>query len=79
MAILSPELAAKIARWKSAGQEIVFTNGVFDLLHPGHVAIMQEARASRRRADRGAEQRRLGAGCWARAMTARCWTSRRAR
>lgn len=44
MAILSPELSAKIARWKSAGLEIVFTNGVFDLLHPGHVAILQEAR-----------------------------------
>jgi D-beta-D-heptose 7-phosphate kinase / D-beta-D-heptose 1-phosphate adenosyltransferase len=44
MAILNPELAAKIARWKSAGREIVFTNGVFDLLHPGHVAILQEAR-----------------------------------
>jgi len=26
------------------GQRIVFTNGVFDLLHPGHVRYLQEAR-----------------------------------
>jgi rfaE bifunctional protein nucleotidyltransferase chain/domain len=44
MAALSYELAAKLARWKSAGQEIVFTNGVFDLLHPGHVSILQAGR-----------------------------------
>jgi D-beta-D-heptose 7-phosphate kinase/D-beta-D-heptose 1-phosphate adenosyltransferase len=45
MATLKYELAAKLARWKSAGQEIVFTNGVFDLLHPGHVSILQAGRA----------------------------------
>jgi D-beta-D-heptose 7-phosphate kinase/D-beta-D-heptose 1-phosphate adenosyltransferase len=29
---------------RSAGQRIVFTNGVFDLLHPGHVRYLQQAR-----------------------------------
>ncbi len=30
---------------RTRGQRIVFTNGVFDLLHPGHVRYLQEARA----------------------------------
>ena len=30
---------------RSRGQRIVFTNGVFDLLHPGHVRYLQDARA----------------------------------
>jgi len=30
--------------WKSAGRTVVFTNGCFDLLHPGHVALLEEAR-----------------------------------
>ncbi len=29
---------------KRNGRRIVFTNGCFDLLHPGHVCILQEAR-----------------------------------
>ena len=33
----------KTARTK--GSRIVFTNGVFDLLHPGHVRYLQQARA----------------------------------
>jgi D-glycero-beta-D-manno-heptose 1-phosphate adenylyltransferase len=35
---------ALIARLRAAGKSIVFTNGVFDLLHPGHVRYLQEAR-----------------------------------
>jgi rfaE bifunctional protein nucleotidyltransferase chain/domain len=31
-------------RWRSEGKRIVFTNGVFDLLHPGHLRYLQEAR-----------------------------------
>ncbi|MFW6314837.1 MAG: adenylyltransferase/cytidyltransferase family protein, partial [Desulfohalobiaceae bacterium] len=27
------------------GQKLVFTNGCFDLLHPGHVDLLQKARA----------------------------------
>jgi D-glycero-beta-D-manno-heptose 1-phosphate adenylyltransferase len=33
-----------VARLRAAGKTIVFTNGVFDLLHPGHVRYLQEAR-----------------------------------
>lgn len=32
------------ARTRAAGQRIVFTNGVFDLIHPGHVRYLQAAR-----------------------------------
>lgn len=31
--------------WKKQGLKIVFTNGCFDLLHPGHVHYLTEARA----------------------------------
>lgn len=31
--------------WHHAGNRIVFTNGVFDLLHPGHLALLQESAA----------------------------------
>lgn len=30
---------------RAAGKRVVFTNGVFDLLHPGHVRYLQQARA----------------------------------
>src|SRR5712692_69957 len=33
------------ANLRAAGKTIVFTNGVFDLLHPGHVRYLQQARA----------------------------------
>ena len=33
------------AAWKAAGKSVVFTNGCFDLLHPGHVALFEAARA----------------------------------
>jgi D-glycero-beta-D-manno-heptose 1-phosphate adenylyltransferase len=38
-------LAAFVGQQRAAGLRIVFTNGVFDLLHPGHVRYLQEARA----------------------------------
>lgn len=31
--------------WQAAGRDVVFTNGVFDLLHPGHVRYLRAARA----------------------------------
>ncbi|HET7226802.1 MAG TPA: D-glycero-beta-D-manno-heptose 1-phosphate adenylyltransferase [Candidatus Eisenbacteria bacterium] len=34
-----------LAAWRAAGERIVFTNGVFDLLHRGHVEYLEEARA----------------------------------
>ena len=39
-----PEAMAFIERRRREGP-IVFTNGVFDLLHPGHVRYLQQARA----------------------------------
>jgi rfaE bifunctional protein nucleotidyltransferase chain/domain len=36
---------AAVARWRAEGRSVVFTNGVFDLLHPGHVGYLREARA----------------------------------
>src|SRR4051812_9615602 len=37
-------LAAFVAEARAAGRRIVFTNGVFDILHPGHVRYLQAAR-----------------------------------
>jgi len=37
--------AAFAASLRARGQRVVFTNGVFDLLHPGHVQYLQAARA----------------------------------
>ena len=37
--------AAFAAALRAQGRRIVFTNGVFDLLHPGHVRYLQQARA----------------------------------
>jgi rfaE bifunctional protein nucleotidyltransferase chain/domain len=31
--------------WKAAGRRVVFTNGCFDLLHPGHVRLLEAASA----------------------------------
>ena len=39
------ELIQMTAREKSRGHRVVFTNGCFDLLHPGHVRCLAEARA----------------------------------
>ncbi len=38
-------LAALGSRLRRAGKRIVFTNGCFDLLHPGHVALLEKARS----------------------------------
>jgi D-beta-D-heptose 7-phosphate kinase/D-beta-D-heptose 1-phosphate adenosyltransferase len=39
------DLLAERARWRAEGRRVVFTNGCFDLLHPGHVALLERARA----------------------------------
>ena len=38
---------AKIKRdvWKAEAKKVVFTNGCFDLLHPGHVTYLEDAKA----------------------------------
>ena len=37
-------LAAFVRDARAAGRRIVFTNGVFDILHPGHLRYLQAAR-----------------------------------
>lgn len=39
------QTAAFAARVRTAGGRVVFTNGVFDLLHPGHIRYLRDARA----------------------------------
>jgi len=38
------EAVAFVEHQRHLGREVVFTNGVFDLLHPGHVRYLQDAR-----------------------------------
>lgn len=40
-----PELLRMRDAWKCAGQTVVFTNGCYDLLHPGHVRLLESARS----------------------------------
>jgi D-beta-D-heptose 7-phosphate kinase/D-beta-D-heptose 1-phosphate adenosyltransferase len=39
-------LEAHLAEWRQQGQRIGFTNGCFDILHPGHVKVLTAARAA---------------------------------
>jgi rfaE bifunctional protein nucleotidyltransferase chain/domain len=46
VSVLQKDDAAALAEtWRREGRRVVFTNGVFDLLHPGHVRYLQAARA----------------------------------
>jgi D-beta-D-heptose 7-phosphate kinase/D-beta-D-heptose 1-phosphate adenosyltransferase len=38
------ELARDRLAWRASGQRVAMTNGCFDLLHPGHVALLEAAR-----------------------------------
>lgn len=38
------ELVAERARWKAEGRKVVFTNGCYDILHPGHIRLLESAR-----------------------------------
>lgn len=43
--VLSLEhLRARVSAWRSAGETVVFTNGCFDLLHIGHISLLEAAR-----------------------------------
>ena len=37
------ELKLQLKRWNLLGRKIVFTNGVFDILHEGHIKLLSEA------------------------------------
>jgi D-beta-D-heptose 7-phosphate kinase/D-beta-D-heptose 1-phosphate adenosyltransferase len=45
VAIPLAELGTERKRWREEGRRVVFTNGCFDLLHPGHVRLLEAARA----------------------------------
>jgi len=37
------EAERRVALWKKNGASVVFTNGCFDLLHPGHIKVLRQA------------------------------------
>jgi D-glycero-beta-D-manno-heptose 1-phosphate adenylyltransferase len=39
------ELLEERRRWKREGRTVVFTNGCYDLLHPGHIRLLEGARS----------------------------------
>ncbi len=39
------ELAAMRAEWRAQGKTVVWTNGVFDLIHAGHIRSLDDAKA----------------------------------
>lgn len=40
-----PHLVAIRGLWKSEGRKVVFTNGCYDVLHPGHIRLLEQARS----------------------------------
>ena len=43
--LTKPALGAFLAKQRKAGKKIVFTNGCFDILHAGHVSILEFSRS----------------------------------
>lgn len=39
------ELICQRKRWRQEGKTVVFTNGCYDLLHPGHIRLLERARS----------------------------------
>ena len=39
-----PALVTRAAEWRAQGQKVVFTNGCFDLLHVGHITLLQDSK-----------------------------------
>ena len=73
------KLKQRLEFWRASGKRIVFTNGCYDILHPGHVDLLARARAlgdilllgvnsdaSVRRLGKGSRSIRLQSGllCW---------------
>jgi D-glycero-beta-D-manno-heptose 1-phosphate adenylyltransferase len=40
------EIARQRAIWKQQGKRVVFTNGCYDLLHPGHIGLLEQAKSA---------------------------------
>jgi D-beta-D-heptose 7-phosphate kinase/D-beta-D-heptose 1-phosphate adenosyltransferase len=40
------DIDMRLDEWRAEDQRIGFTNGVFDLLHPGHIKVLAQARAA---------------------------------
>jgi D-beta-D-heptose 7-phosphate kinase / D-beta-D-heptose 1-phosphate adenosyltransferase len=38
------ELVRRVAVWRASGERVVFTNGCFDLLHVGHITVLEQSR-----------------------------------
>ena len=38
------ELVSRVALWRANGERVVFTNGCFDLLHIGHITVLEQSR-----------------------------------
>ncbi len=41
-----PAALDQVARWRRQGLKVGFTNGCFDLLHPGHVSLLEQSRGA---------------------------------
>ncbi|NBG95010.1 D-glycero-beta-D-manno-heptose-7-phosphate kinase [Pyruvatibacter mobilis] len=39
------EALDRVERWRAQGQSVGFTNGCFDLIHPGHLSLLRQSRA----------------------------------
>jgi rfaE bifunctional protein nucleotidyltransferase chain/domain len=39
------ELVVMRQQWKRDGRKVVFTNGCYDILHPGHIRLLESARS----------------------------------
>jgi len=40
-----PELVRERDAWRAAGKTVVFTNGCYDILHPGHIRLLERSRS----------------------------------
>ncbi len=40
-----PALVQARAEWRREGKTVVFTNGCYDILHPGHIRLLEQARS----------------------------------
>ncbi len=40
-----PALVEQRAVWRKEGKRVVFTNGCYDIIHPGHIRLLESARS----------------------------------